>query len=73
MAYRYVELHARSAFSFLEGSSVPEELAETVTTKLKTVGTHPHSVFTDVECVLACLGGSRITVRDHHLGKGSTI
>src|SRR5712692_8481908 len=23
---RYVELHARSAFSFLEGSSVPEEL-----------------------------------------------
>ena len=23
----YVELHARSAFSFLEGSSVPEELA----------------------------------------------
>jgi len=29
MAYRYVELHARSAFSFLEGSSVPEELAET--------------------------------------------
>src|SRR5262252_6982408 len=24
----YVELHARSAFSFLEGASVPEELAE---------------------------------------------
>src|SRR5579872_602372 len=24
--YKYVELHARSAFSFLEGSSVPEEL-----------------------------------------------
>src|SRR5687768_4550258 len=23
----YVELHARSAFSFLEGSSIPEELA----------------------------------------------
>ena len=23
----YVELHARSAFSFLEGASVPEELA----------------------------------------------
>jgi error-prone DNA polymerase len=28
MADRYVELHARSAFSFLEGSSVPEELVE---------------------------------------------
>ncbi len=25
---RYVELHARSAFSFLQGASVPEELAE---------------------------------------------
>jgi len=24
----YVELHARSAFSFLEGASVPEELAD---------------------------------------------
>ena len=24
----YIELHARSAFSFLEGASVPEELAE---------------------------------------------
>src|SRR5437868_8040048 len=24
---QYVELHARSAFSFLEGSSLPEELA----------------------------------------------
>ena len=24
----YIELHARSAFSFLEGSSLPEELAE---------------------------------------------
>ena len=24
----YLELHARSAFSFLEGASVPEELAE---------------------------------------------
>jgi error-prone DNA polymerase len=24
----YVELHARSAFSFLEGASVPEALAE---------------------------------------------
>lgn len=28
MADRYVELHARSAFSFLEGSSTPEDLAE---------------------------------------------
>jgi error-prone DNA polymerase len=28
MSYRYVELHARSAFSFLEGSSVPEDLVE---------------------------------------------
>src|ERR1044072_2684215 len=27
MTERYVELHARSAFSFLEGASVPEELA----------------------------------------------
>ena len=26
----YIELHARSAFSFLEGASVPEELAERV-------------------------------------------
>ena len=26
MTSSYVELHARSAFSFLEGSSVPEEL-----------------------------------------------
>ena len=26
---QYVELHARSAFSFLEGSSLPEELAGT--------------------------------------------
>ncbi|MBV9404171.1 MAG: PHP domain-containing protein, partial [Acidobacteriaceae bacterium] len=26
----YVELHARSAFSFLEGASLPEELAERV-------------------------------------------
>src|SRR5579884_706028 len=26
MTERYVELHARSAFSFLEGASVPEEL-----------------------------------------------
>src|ERR1700730_17508614 len=26
---KYVELHARSAFSFLEGSSVPEDLAAT--------------------------------------------
>ena len=25
----YIELHACSAFSFLEGASVPEELAET--------------------------------------------
>ena len=25
----YVELHARSAFSFLEGASLPEELAHT--------------------------------------------
>jgi len=25
----YIELHARSAFSFLEGSSLPEELAAT--------------------------------------------
>jgi hypothetical protein len=25
----YIELHARSAFSFLEGASVPEEFAET--------------------------------------------
>src|SRR6516225_11221876 len=24
----YIELHSRSAFSFLEGASVPEELAE---------------------------------------------
>ena len=24
----YIELHTRSAFSFLEGASVPEELAE---------------------------------------------
>ena len=24
----YIELHARSAFSFLEGASIPEELAE---------------------------------------------
>jgi len=24
----YTELHARSAFSFLEGASIPEELAE---------------------------------------------
>jgi error-prone DNA polymerase len=28
MGHQYVELHARSAFSFLEGSSIPEELAE---------------------------------------------
>ena len=28
MADRYIELHARSAFSFLEGSSVPEDLVE---------------------------------------------
>src|SRR5580704_19057991 len=28
-AFMYIELHARSAFSFLEGASVPEELAET--------------------------------------------
>jgi len=28
VADRYVELHARSAFSFLEGSSVPEELVD---------------------------------------------
>src|SRR5690349_20813655 len=28
MPQRYVELHARSAFSFLEGSSLPEELVE---------------------------------------------
>ncbi len=27
MTDRYVELHARSAFSFLEGASLPEELA----------------------------------------------
>ena len=27
MTCEYVELHARSAFSFLEGSSVPEDLA----------------------------------------------
>src|ERR1043165_9513102 len=27
--YDYVELHARSAFSFLEGASVPEELIAT--------------------------------------------
>src|ERR1022692_2632219 len=27
----YVELHARSAFSFLDGASVPEELAEVCT------------------------------------------
>jgi error-prone DNA polymerase len=27
MAERYTELHARSAFSFLEGASIPEELA----------------------------------------------
>jgi error-prone DNA polymerase len=28
VADRYIELHARSAFSFLEGSSMPEELVE---------------------------------------------
>src|SRR5262245_40415218 len=28
MTNRYVELHARSAFSFLEGASLPEMLAE---------------------------------------------
>src|SRR5436305_15025520 len=28
----YVELHARSAFSFLEGASIPEELASTCST-----------------------------------------
>jgi len=28
MACNYIELHARSAFSFLEGASVPEEFAE---------------------------------------------
>jgi len=27
MTEQYAELHARSAFSFLEGASVPEELA----------------------------------------------
>ena len=27
MTDRYIELHARSAFSFLEGASLPEELA----------------------------------------------
>jgi error-prone DNA polymerase len=27
MTERYVELHAHSAFSFLEGASVPEDLA----------------------------------------------
>ena len=28
MGCQYVELHARSAFSFLEGASLPEELIE---------------------------------------------
>jgi DNA polymerase III alpha subunit len=30
---RYVELHARSAFSFLEGASLPEALIFTATQK----------------------------------------
>src|SRR5690242_16252696 len=29
MTETYIELHARSAFSFLEGASLPEELAQT--------------------------------------------
>jgi error-prone DNA polymerase len=29
MTETYIELHARSAFSFLQGASVPEELAQT--------------------------------------------
>ena len=29
MTDEYVELHARSAFSFLEGASVPEEIVDT--------------------------------------------
>ena len=31
----YIELHARSAFSFLEGASLPEELAGVVCAQLK--------------------------------------
>jgi len=29
MTETYIELHARSAFSFLQGASLPEELAAT--------------------------------------------
>src|ERR1700748_1678488 len=32
MTERYVELHAASAFSFLEGASLPEELIQTAST-----------------------------------------
>ena len=43
MSAPYIELHTRSAFSFLQGASLPEEYAD-VAAKLKEITVDPKTV-----------------------------